>query len=208
MDEHGSTTQTLLDRTQHGDSAARAELLARHRDRLKRMVRIRLDSRLAPRVDPSDVIQETLLEAHEKLKDYLERRHLPFYVWLRQMAWDRVIGLHRHHVHAKKRSVLREAADSIALPDRSAVRLARQLATSANGPSKVAVRRELAERVREALAELPEIDREILVLRQLEHLSVAEVAAVLNISEGAVKLRRFRALERLRGKLDALRGDF
>ena len=94
-------TDELIERAARGDGAARHDLLARHRDRLKRMVAVRLDRRLAARVDPSDIVQEALLDAHRDLSDYLHRRPLPLYPWLRQFAWDRLLKWHRAHLRRR-----------------------------------------------------------------------------------------------------------
>src|SRR6266550_4078148 len=101
-------TPELLDRTRGGDVAAGQELLTRHRARLRRMVEVRLDRRLAPRVDPSDVVQEALADAARRLDDYLRQRPLPFYPWLRRLAWERLVKLHQRHIGAERRSVTRE----------------------------------------------------------------------------------------------------
>ena len=107
MDERVDNDE-LLERAGRGDAQARADLLARHRERLRRMVALRMDRRLSPRVDPSDVVQDALAEAHRQLPDYLLERPLPFYPWLRQIAWDRLVQQHRRHLHAGRRSVRRE----------------------------------------------------------------------------------------------------
>jgi RNA polymerase sigma-70 factor (ECF subfamily) len=117
-------TEELVDRASAGDQEARQQLLGRHRKRLREMVALRMDRRLIARVDPSDVVQEALTEAFQQLPNYLRNRPLPFYPWLRQLAWERLIGLHRRHLHAQKRSVRREDRDYLALPDESALHLA------------------------------------------------------------------------------------
>src|SRR5579864_4019582 len=101
-------TERLLEQASRGDAAARQQLLERYRTRLRRMVAVRMDRRLAARVDPSDVVQESLADAFQNLSDYLRRRPLPFYAWLRQFAWERLLKLHRRHIHTQKRSVTRE----------------------------------------------------------------------------------------------------
>src|SRR3954471_19959386 len=111
--------EQLLERACAGDAAARQELLGLHRDRLRQMVSVRLDRRLAARVDPSDVVQEALAEAARKLDDYLGARPLPFYPWLRRLAWERLVKLHERHLRAQRRSAMRERAGSLALPDGS-----------------------------------------------------------------------------------------
>jgi RNA polymerase sigma-70 factor (ECF subfamily) len=191
-------TEQLLDQAASGDAAARNHLLQRHRDRLKRMIAVRADPRLAARVDPSDVVQEALTEAAAKLDSYLRDRPLPFYPWLRQIAEQRLADLHRRHVHARRRSVTRE---EMGLPDRSALALAERLFDRHSSPSARLHRAERRDRVRAALAALPANDREVLVLRVLEELPTRDIAAVLGISEGAVRSRQVRALERLKARL-------
>jgi RNA polymerase sigma-70 factor (ECF subfamily) len=194
-------TNELLDRVRRGDGAARQQLLARHLHRLRKMITLRLDRRLAARVDPSDVVQESLAEADRKLGDYLKEQPLPFYPWLRQIAAERLAKLHRRHLHAGKRDARREEPGVLDLPDESALQLASRLAAPGTSPSRQVVREELRQRLQEALARLGERDREVLVLRYLEQLSTRETAAVLGITEGAVKVRHLRALERLRALL-------
>jgi RNA polymerase sigma-70 factor (ECF subfamily) len=195
-------TEELLRQAGQGDPAARDGLLARHRDRLRKMVAWRMDRRLAARVDPSDVVQEVLVEANRKLDRYLRERPLPFFSWLRALTFEHLATLHRRHVRARGRSVLREEPGLLLLPDESAAELAARLVTSATSPTQQALRKELRERVRQALGQLSERDREVLVLRNLEQLSVADTAEVLGIGAGAVKTRHLRALERLRAILD------
>ncbi len=189
-------TDQLLGQAAEGEAAAREALLARHRERLRRMVAYRLDRRLLARVDPSDVVQEVLAEANDKLDRYLRDRPLPFFPWLRELASERLVALHRRHVQAARRSVRREEL-GVLLPDESLQDLAGRLVTSTTSPSQRVEREEQRQRVRQALTQLAERDREVLVLRHLEQLSVAETAEVLGISQSAVKTRHLRALERL-----------
>jgi RNA polymerase sigma-70 factor (ECF subfamily) len=194
-------TDELVERARGGDAGARQQLLTRHRKRLRQMVALRMDRRLLARVDPSDVVQEALADAAQELSDYLRHRPLPFYPWLRQLAWDRLIELHRRHLYAQKRSVRREDPEVLALPDESAVQLAQRLLAPGSSPSERLLREELRGRVQAALARLAAHDREVLVLRHLEQLSTKEIAAVLGITPGAVKTRHLRALVRLRSLL-------
>jgi RNA polymerase sigma-70 factor (ECF subfamily) len=194
-------TEQLIELASQGDIAARQQLLVRHRDQLRKMVRVRMDRRLAARVDPSDVIQEALADAAAKLSDYLRRRPLPFYPWLRRLTLERLVKLHRRHIRAGIRSVSREDPGRLALPDESALELARRLVAPGSSPSQHLIREELRGRVQAALARLSEKDREVLIMRYLEQLSNAEIGAALEISEGAVKMRHLRALERIRGLL-------
>jgi RNA polymerase sigma-70 factor (ECF subfamily) len=161
------------------------------------MVAVRIDPRLTARLDPSDVVQEALAEASQKLPDYLERRPLPFYPWLRQIAWERLVHLHYRHIEAQKRSVKQELRGDWALPDESVMQLADRLVASGTSPSRRAVRRELRGRVRAALERLAPHDREVLVMWHLEQLVVGEIAALLQMTEAGVKSRHRRALQRL-----------
>jgi RNA polymerase sigma-70 factor (ECF subfamily) len=193
-----SSDEDLIERARRGDQSAREALLACHRDRLRKMVAFRLDRRLAARVDPSDVVQEALAEAARKLDDYLRQRPLPFYPWLRQLAWERLVKLHQRHLRASRRSATREEPGLLNLPDDSALELAGRLLEAGSGPAERLLREELRQRVRGALDGLAGPDREVLVLRYLEGLSHGEIAAVLGATEAAVKTRHVRALERLR----------
>jgi RNA polymerase sigma-70 factor (ECF subfamily) len=193
----GGDSEDLVARADRGDDGARQELLGRHRARLRKMVAIRLDRRLAGRVDPSDVVQEVMLEAAQKLPQYFRERPLPFYPWLRRLAWKRLMKLYEYHLHAQKRAAGREQQRQAMLADESVLELAGRLVAPGTSPSNFLLRQELCNRVQAALATLPEVDREVLVLRFLEQLSTVEMAAILGITEGAVKTRQTRALARL-----------
>ena len=202
MRAYGGDIEELVERARHGDDRAAEALFARHRERLRRMVAVRMDPRLAARLDPSDVVQETLVEGIRMLPDYLRRRPLPFYPWLRQLAWQRLMQLHREHVLRQKRSVTREEPRDMLLPDESVAELADRLAASGTSPSARLVKREMIARVQSAFGELASSDREILILRHLEQLSVDEAAEVLEISATAATTRHFRAMQRLHRLLE------
>jgi RNA polymerase sigma-70 factor (ECF subfamily) len=191
-------TNDLVRRAHGGDTSARDCLFDRHRERLRKMVAVRMDQRLRGRLDPSDVVQEVLTEAWKRIEDYLGKRPLPFYPWLRQLAWERLVKLHQRHLHAGKRAIQREQAPNIGVSDEA---MTAWLPSPGSSPSSRAVRAELESRIHDALARLPEKDRDVLVMRYLEGLSTAETAEILGTSVGAVKVRHFRALERLRNLL-------
>src|ERR1700730_11109592 len=148
--------QSLLQKASLGDRQAFEDLFAHHRPALRRSVELRLDAKLRARVDPSDVVQETHLEAFRRLPDYLVRRPMPFRLWLRKTAYERLLMIQRHHLHAGRRAVGRE----VPLPDRSSVQLFRQLLAPGSAPGAQMAKAELARRVRQAIARLSEIDRE------------------------------------------------
>jgi RNA polymerase sigma-70 factor (ECF subfamily) len=196
-------TDDLLERTRWGDDRARNLLLRRHRARLRTMIAVRMDQRLKVRVDPSDVVQEVLDEANRNLDDFVRDRPLPFHAWLREIAWKRLVDLRRRHVGAAKRSVVREKEFDFGLSDESAAALADRLVASGTSPSKNLMDEELREEIRGALEALPPLDREVLILRYLERLSLGETAEALGISKGAASTRHTRALARLRELLNA-----
>ena len=198
---HQPDTEQLLDQSAAGDAAARGALLVRHRDRLRRMVAVRLDPRLAARVDPSDVVQDTLAEAGRRLDAYLREQPIPFYPWLRQLAGERMAVEFRRHLLAARRSVDRETRLP-ALPEGSVLALADQLLDRGTGPSEAARREERRVQVCRALEAMPEPEREVLALRYLEELSAREVGAILGVGEEAAKKRALRALRRLQELLE------
>ena len=167
--------------------------------RLRRMIAVRLDDRVAARIDPSDVVQDTLLLASRKLNTFFFGDHpLPFYPWLHRLAAEQVAKVHRHHLGTQSRDAGREI-DGRATSDRATIgHLYGFLAASQTSPSQRASRGEQKYRIHEALGLLTEIDREVLVMHYLEELAFGEIAAVLGITSGAAKVRHFRALERLR----------
>ena len=195
-------TESLVERAATGDAAAVDELLGLHRLRLRTMVAVRIDSRLLSRVDPSDIVQDALVTAHQRLPRYLKDRAIPFYPWLRQIALGKLIDNHRRHMLAGRRDVRQTAKWNPSLSDQSAILLADRLHSSITSPSQRAIRDETKRRVKEALTNMSDTDREIIILRHLEDLSVKEIAAVLAIAEGTVKSRHYRALERLRKQID------
>jgi RNA polymerase sigma-70 factor, ECF subfamily len=201
MKTTNENTEELVALAGQGDEEAQERLLMLYRDRLRRMVAVRMDRRLSARLDPSDVVQEALVDAARKLPAYLRERPLPFYPWLRQLAWEQLVKLHERHLRAHKRSVTREELGALLLPDESVVDLSRRLVDSGTSPSQQAMRDEQSARVRAALGELSEHDREVLLLRYLEQLSIHEIAAALRTTEGAVKTHHLRALKRLRTAL-------
>ncbi len=204
MSHSNSDARTLLSRIAQGEQSAVSLLLEPHRPRLRRMIQARLSNALAGRVDPSDVVQETMAEAARRIAKGVGVDCVPFYPWLRQIAFDRLVDLHRYHVRASRRSVSREVS-LLPLSETSQHDLARHFVALDASPSKHLLRRELQHRVHEALARLSETDREVLVQRHLEQLPIQEVAAVLKISESAAQSRYRRALERLHLLLG---GDF
>src|SRR6516164_1725304 len=137
-------TQELLQQAQKGEPAAVAQLLDAHREPLRRMIGMRLDPALAARLDPSDIVQDVLLEAHRRLSDYLRNPVMPFHLWLRHIAKDHVIDAHRRHRQAQRRSLDREQPlVPVALADHSSFELAGQLLDQELTPASAAIQKEL-----------------------------------------------------------------
>jgi RNA polymerase sigma-70 factor (ECF subfamily) len=179
-----------------GDRQALDQLWQLHRARLRQVIQIRLDPRVRRRVDPSDLIQETFIEAQRRLPAYVHERPLPFYPWLRQLALERLNKAHKRHLGAQGRAVGREEQDW-EMPDESVAQLADRLVSDETGAMQRLLKDEIRRQVREALDQLNFDDRQVLVMRVLEDLTTGETAAVLGISDAAVRMRQLRALERL-----------
>jgi RNA polymerase sigma-70 factor (ECF subfamily) len=193
LDSDSAETGRLLDEVRAGDRSAFDRLLAQHRPGLRQFIALRLDQRVQARLDPSDVVQETQLEAYRRLPDFLQRRPMPFRVWLRKTAYERLLKLRRYHV-AAKRAVGRE----LWLSDQSSLLLARPFLDQGSSPSEQLARRDLVRRVRQALGELSETDQEILLMRHADGLPYRDVGCILDLDPAAARQRYGRALLRLR----------
>ena len=195
MQRDDAETVELLERVRAGDGRALEELMGRHRPLLRRFVEVRLDPRLRSRVDASDVVQEAHLEAARRIHEFLDRRPMPFRLWLQRTAYENLVRLRRTHVNADRRSVARETS----LPDSSSLLLVRKLFDrEENWPGRRLLTEEIQRRVREALGQLEDIDQEILLLRSFEGLENDEIAQVLGLEPGTTSKRYGRALLRLR----------
>jgi RNA polymerase sigma-70 factor (ECF subfamily) len=186
-------TRALLEQLRKGDPLALELLLQRHRPELRAFVEVHLDPRIRARVDPSDVVQETQMELVRRMADFLAKRPMPFRLWVRRKAHERLLNLRRDHLKRSRRSVEREAA----VVDRSSALLARPLLDRGPSPSQQAEAKEFEERLSRAVSRLAEADREILLLRHAEDLPFEEIACVLDVEPAAARKRFGRALIRL-----------
>ncbi len=203
-----SDSGELLGRLRAGDRQALADLFQRHRERLRRMVELRLDLRLQGRVDASDVLQDSFLDAVARADSYLQGSELPPFLWLRLVVAERIAICHRHHLGAKMRDVRQEVSlYRDPLPHASSAALASMLLGRLTPPSHAVVRAELVLQVQEALNALDPLDREVVALRHFEQLNRAETAQVLGITEAAGAKRYIRAMKRLKAILAAMPGD-
>jgi RNA polymerase sigma-70 factor (ECF subfamily) len=193
--------QELLDQAARGEAAAMDRLLSQQREPLRRMIGLRLDPALAARLDASDVVQDVLLEASQRLKEYVSSPSIPFHLWLRCLARDHVIDAHRRHRLAQRRSLDRELP--VGRPDGSSPELAAQLRDPELTPASAALQQEMNERVAVALGSMPEEDREIILMKHFEQMPNQEIAQCLGLSQPAAAMRYLRALRRLRASLQA-----
>jgi RNA polymerase sigma-70 factor (ECF subfamily) len=187
------TMEALLERIHEGDQEALGELFDSYRPRLRRMIRFRMDARVAARLDPSDVLQEAYLDAARQIHHYLDRRDVDVYVWLRGLAWQRLLKLHRAHLGAQCRTVDREQP----LAEDSSTALAQRLLAPGGRPDQPLLQEEIRQRVQQALAQLEPHDREVILVRDVEELTNNEVAQALGLSPSAATMRYGRALFRL-----------
>jgi RNA polymerase sigma-70 factor (ECF subfamily) len=188
-----------------GDASSWEALVEESRPRLRRMVAFRLDQRLQGRVDPSDVLQDAYLAAWQDLSAYVHRPAVPFFLWLRGIAGNKLRELHRHHLGTRMRDPRREVSiRDGAMAETTTEALAAQLLGNLTRASEHALRAELKLRVEDALNSMDPLDREVLALRHFEQLSPGETADVLGIKEKAAGMRYVRALRRLKEILTSL----
>ena len=204
----GDKTEELLLGARDGDDDAVNRLIERHRNAVLRMVQMRLDQKVRRRVDVSDVVQDVMIDASRRLQEYIANPVMPFHLWLRHIAKDRIIDAHRRHRGSQKRSVDRE--QGLAVPgadDHSTMDLAAHLCDAELTPAAAATQREMAQRVEAAITELGEQDGEIIIMRHYEQLSNQEVSQALGLSEPAASMRYLRAVRRLRSMLMGTEAD-
>src|SRR5262249_46190448 len=153
-------TDLLLQRAAQGDERSWGMLLMQHRERLRRMVALRLDHRLQGRLDPSDVLQEACLEASTRLQAYLDQPTMPFFLWLRFPTGEKLGTPHRQHLGVQMRDAGREVSlDQAAAPEASSAALAAQLLGHDPRPSEAAMLAEKKRRFEEVLERLDPLDR-------------------------------------------------
>jgi RNA polymerase sigma-70 factor (ECF subfamily) len=207
MTSESDEVSGLLQRAATGDAEALRELFSRYRDRLKRMVHLRLSRRLSGRVDDSDVLQEAYLDAARRLDEYIREPSLPFFLWLRHLTGLKLAELHRRHLGTQLRDADREVTlHRGGLPLADSVSLAAQLLGTLTTPSQAVIKAETRLLVQEALNSMDPIDREVLALKHFEQLSTAEIAEVLGLSKAGAGSRYLRAIKRLREILARIPG--
>jgi RNA polymerase sigma-70 factor (ECF subfamily) len=207
MNHPPSDSVRLFERLRAGDPHALAELFERHRDRLRRMVELRMDTRLHGKIDASDVLQDGFLDLAKRVESYLKEPRLPVFLWLRRVVSDRLALYHRRHLGTGMRDAGREVSlYRNPLPQASSAALASMLLGRLTSPSDAAVRAELILQVQEAINSLDPLDREVVALRHFELLTRVETAEVLGITEEAGAKRYIRALKKLKTIMASMPG--
>jgi RNA polymerase sigma-70 factor (ECF subfamily) len=204
MDQHSDDSE-LLHRAAAGEEWALAILWQRHHARLRRMIRLRLDRRIQSRVDPSDILQDAYVDLADRLADYERDRPMPIFLWIRLVAGQRLMQVHRRHLGTAVRDAGREVSlHHGALPQASSASLAAQLLGRFTSASQAAMRAERQLILQQTLNSMDPIDREIIALRHFEELTNGEAAEVLGLTKSAASKRYVRALTRLQSFLEGL----
>jgi RNA polymerase sigma-70 factor (ECF subfamily) len=198
-------SDVLMQRARAGDAGAVADLFHRYRDRLRRMVHLRLDRRLQGRLDPSEVLREAYRDYERRLGEYTANPTPPFFLWLRAVIGQKLNELHSHHLGATGGDGGQEVSlYRGALPQASSLSLAAQLLGGLTSASLAAARADTQLRVQEALNSMDPLDREVLTLRHFEMLSNEETAQVLGLKKKVASDCYVRALKRLKELLAGL----
>ncbi len=188
----------LVERLKDQDHSALAELFEINRDRLSRMVSIRMDRRLKGRIDATDVLQEAYLILSKKIGNFADYPDMSPYVWMRLTVSDRLIALHRKHIHAGKRDARKEISMSQpASPDESSAEIVDTLADTVSSVGGKVARAEVTKMIKATLECMEDKDREIILMRIFEGMSNTEAAQALNLTANGASSRFSRAMDRL-----------
>jgi RNA polymerase sigma-70 factor (ECF subfamily) len=205
MPSETSETKVLIGRIKDGDERAMAELFARYRGRLRRMVKLRMDRRLQGRLDPSDVLQDAYMDVAKRAGEYRANPTMPVFLWLRLLTGQKLMALHRKHLGAQMRDAGQEVSlHGGALPPASSISIAAMLLGRITSPTRAARRAEMQVRLQDVLNSMEPVDREVLTLRHFEELGNSEAAQVLGISKSAASSRYIRAVMRLKKELASM----
>jgi RNA polymerase sigma-70 factor, ECF subfamily len=202
-----NNSEDFLKRISEDPETVLTEEFELYRDRLWRIINFRLSKSLHGRVDPDDVLQEAFINASSRIHHFLNDPAVPFFIWLRTIAGQTLIDVHRRHLGTKKRDVRREVKGKRRVFSAStSFEIVDIMLGKLTSPSQAALKKELSSLLHDALESMNEIDREILVLRHFEELTNQEAAAVLEIESKTSSMRYFRALGRLRTILERIPG--
>jgi RNA polymerase sigma-70 factor (ECF subfamily) len=199
-----SETDRLFAAARQGSGSCLGKLLTLYTNYLKLLVTAQLDNRLRVRVSPSDIVQDAFFEAHRDFHQFRGQSTAEFVAWLRKIVVNNILRVVEQHVLAEKRDVRREVSleEMGRRLERSTMRLETLLVHEGESPSGCATRHEHKLLLADALAELPDDYRDIIVLRHIEGLPFEEVAERMGRSSGAVRMLWLRALNKLRESLE------
>jgi len=193
-----SFTRDLLDRAKTGSESAVNTLMDRHRKQIRNLVQMRMDRTIRQRVDVSDVVQEIFLDAFRRLSSYLDNPKLPFHIWLKQIARDRMIDSWRTHRQTSKRSMDRETRAGVGIGGADLDKRENSLSLCQLTPAAIAMQKELSLHVESAIDQLQETDSRVIIMRHYHAMTNRQIAAELELSEAAASIRYVRALEKLK----------
>jgi RNA polymerase sigma-70 factor, ECF subfamily len=207
MNQNTGVVADLARRATQGELSALTELFARHRGRLRQMIRVRLDRRLQGRIDPSDVLQDAYVDLAAKLPGYAGHPSVPIFLWLRLVVGERLLRVHRHHLGAAMRNAGREISlHHGTFPEASSASLAAQLIGQITSASRATLRTEMQALLQDAINGLDPVDRKVIALRHFEELTNDEVAEILGLSKAAASKRYVRAMLRLKAVIRSTPG--
>lgn len=201
--EHHSNTETLIAEAREGMRDSLGRLLQTYGNYIRLVAAAHVGARLKVRMSPSDVVQETFLQAHRTFNQFRGRTEAEFVAWLQKILASQLTHLYEKHILAEKRDARREVSlDEVGAElERSTARLGSVLADDAPSPGSRAQQHERAVLLADELAELPPDYRQVLLLRNIEGLPFAEVAQHMHRSPGAVRMLWIRAIDNLRRRL-------
>lgn len=198
MSDTVNISDALVQEMRAGNQDALAEVFSYYRERLRRIIRFRLDYRIAGRVSDSDVLQESFIAAAKRLSHYSGQEQMSPFLWLRLVANQQLVDLHRQHIQAEMRDVRKEVSLQNQAPSpHTSLAIAAHLVGRGTAVSEVVARVERIEKLEATLNEMDAMDREVIALRHFEELSNIETARVLGIETSAASKRYLRAMARL-----------
>ena len=193
----------LIEKAKKGDEGSLANLFARYKQQLQRMIEFRMDHKLRGRIGASDVLQEAYLDLSRKLANF-DPQKMSFFVWLRLVTNERIINLYNEHIKVQKRDARREQQNSPVYA--SSINLAGHLIDRCTSISGKAIKVERAAQIESVLDQLEEADREIIALRIFEGLTNQETAEILGLTKQTASKRFIRAISRLKEEFKDLPG--
>jgi RNA polymerase sigma-70 factor (ECF subfamily) len=204
---NSSETNRLLQDTGQ-DGAGQQTLFARHKERLRRMVRLRLDRRVPGRFTSNAILDEIFGEAGRRWHEYQAGSGTSFFLWLRALAGERIQAIHHQHLSGVWRGGEEIAIYRAAMPPVNTVSLAAQLMGNMPAASQASQRADLQVYLQEALNQMDPVDREVLALCHFEELKNDETATVLGLDPGETSRRYVQAVRSLKEVLKQVPGFF